>query len=122
MNKPLNITDAMKQQRDCDRIIAVLNNKFCLARCLFTNGNYDTCLTIFSLNNGKVYSLGDAQNIGNLVEKYIANMPNVSTGLSYNEQTKRHEVKHNKNKKYKQQFRRALKAVREYEAIRHIQL
>lgn len=100
----LNIEQAMAEQRPHDKIVRILNNKFCIARSQFTDGSFQKEPSYFGLDNGKVYSY--PKNLSS-----IAKMPNVKPILwcieGNNSGLKRRWVfKTSDNRKFKQNCRK----------------
>ena len=104
-----NITDAMKAERPADKIIRVLNNKVCLAYSQYTNGTYETVPTVFSLNNGTVYSYGSVKNCKYQYLNYVQSLPNVTVSGIYF--TYGYRVKQYKQTAYKKQFRKVYRSI-----------
>lgn len=102
--KPLNIVQAMYEQRPFDKITKVLNNKFCIAHSMFTDGTFDKNKSYFGLDNGKVYSY--PKNL-----EFFKTLPNIervmwcyegnNSGLK-----RRWVVKISDNRKYKKNCRK----------------
>ena len=105
--KPTNIIEAMKEQRPDDKIIKVLSNKFCIAKCKCMDGSFTKENYYFGLDNGKIYSYPSrperAQLIPN-IERIMWCYEGNASGLK-----RRWIVKTSDHRKYKQNCRKLAK-------------
>jgi len=109
-----NISDAMLAQRDTDKIIAILDNRFCLSRGLYTNGNYSDDIRVQYLFKGKVYLLCSLESFKRAYKNYMENVPNfepIGCVKNYANEIKSKIVD---NRKTKQQCRQLKKALENY--------
>jgi hypothetical protein len=108
----------MEAERGCDRIIKILNNKFCIAQMKQTDGTFYKLRgreihTIFGLDNGICYSYGQHEsNLKDLkawIDRHVFSLPNTErqmVGYTYG-----YRMKTADNRKYKKRYRKLLRAL-----------
>lgn len=113
-----NIKDAMLSKRGSDKIVAILNNRFCLSYTEYTDGTFSKDIAIHFLYNKSVrhtdvvYWLGSLQCFKRALRLELERKRFFITGFgrNYVDDVKAHIIDYRKSKQRFRQLDRALKA------------